>query len=68
MQVVSWDDVSVQVIYGFCEFVASEIKKRSISQKFFSSQLLKVFGTSCLLRWLRAKGLIGYALIVLKPM
>jgi hypothetical protein len=67
MHVVSWDDVSVQVVDGFCKFVGSEIGKRSISQRFFSSQLLKVFGTACLLRWLRTKGLIGYALIVLKP-
>ena len=68
MHVVSWDDVSVQVVDGFCKFVGSEIGKRSISQRFFSSQLLKVFGTALLLRWLRTKCLIGYAVIVFKPM
>lgn len=67
MQVASWEDASDQVIDGFCNFVSAEVKTRSLLQMIFKEQLLKIYCTYLLLRRLRSKKMIGYALIVFKP-
>jgi hypothetical protein len=67
MTLVSWEDTSTQVLDGFCNFVSREIRKRSFFQRLFNGALLKVYCTYLILRRLRARGLVGYALIVFKP-
>lgn len=67
MQLSSWEDVSVQVVDGFCNYVSNQFAKRSFFQTLFNADALKVYCTYLMLRRLRLMGLVGYALIVFKP-
>ena len=63
----TWQDVSEQVIDGFCCFVKDRFVRLTWSQRFIKSEMLKVYITYLMLKKMRLRGLIGYALILFKP-
>jgi hypothetical protein len=64
-RLTSWEDVSEQVLDGFCFFVQRNLSGRWL-QILASTSKLKVFCTYLIVKRLRARGLAGYAFILMR--